>query len=157
MARLNEAKEPIPLAVHQVGSCCVSRRDAYRTDKLALPLVSQYLLHPNTPSGRYNRAQAQICAGPDTWLDGAAVDVEGCDWSSQYDGSRVHRYDPDGRLMAQYHLPARNPTMPAFGGPDMKTLFIKTARDKNSGPGGGLYALPADVAGVPGLLCDPET
>src|SRR5215468_2676162 len=51
MARLNEAKEPIPLAVHQVGSCCVSRRDAYRTDKLALPLVSQYLLDPNTPQG----------------------------------------------------------------------------------------------------------
>jgi len=68
MARLNEAKEPIPLAVHQVGSCCVSRRDAYRIAKLALPLVSQYLLDPHTPSGRYNRAQAQICAGPDTWL-----------------------------------------------------------------------------------------
>jgi sugar lactone lactonase YvrE len=50
--------------------------------------------------------------------------------------SRVHRYDPDGRLMAQYHLPARNPTMPAFGGPDMKTLFVTTARDKNGGPGG---------------------
>jgi hypothetical protein len=65
MARLNKAKEPIPLAV---GSCCVSRRDAYRTAKPALPLVPQYLLDPNTPSGRYNRAQAQICAGPDTWL-----------------------------------------------------------------------------------------
>jgi hypothetical protein len=39
MARLNKAKEPIPLAV---GSCCVSRRDAYRSAKLALPLVPQY-------------------------------------------------------------------------------------------------------------------
>jgi sugar lactone lactonase YvrE len=58
--------------------------------------------------------------------------------------------------MAQYHLPARNPTMPAFGGPDMKTLFVTTARDKNRGPGGGLYALPVDVAGVPGTLFDPE-
>ena len=89
--------------------------------------------------------------------DGAAVDVQGCYWSSQYDGSRVHRYDPHGRLMAQYHLPARNPTMAAFGGPDMKTLFVTTARDKNGGPGGALYALPVDVAGVPGTLFDPET
>ena len=135
---------------------CIATR-CVSVSQASIALGAPISLDPNTPSGRYNRAQAQICAGPDTWLDGAAVDVEGCDWSSQYDGSRVHRYDPDGRLMAQYHLPARNPTMPAFGGPDMKTLFIKTARDKNSGPGGGLYALPADVAGVPGLLCDPET
>jgi sugar lactone lactonase YvrE len=59
--------------------------------------------------------------------------------------------------MAQYQLPARNPTMPAFGGPDMKTLFVTTARDRNGGPGGGLYALPVDISGVPGTLFDPET
>lgn len=86
--------------------------------------------------------------------DGAAVDLDGCYWSSQYEGSRVHRYDPDGRLMAQFRLPARNPTMPAFGGPDRKTLFVTSARDKSGGPGGGVYALPVDVAGVPGTLFD---
>jgi sugar lactone lactonase YvrE len=89
--------------------------------------------------------------------DGAAVDEEGCYWSSQYEGSRVHRYDPDGRLMGQYPVPARNPTMPAFGGADRKTLFVTTARDKNGGPGGGVYALPVEVAGVQGTLFDPES
>lgn len=88
--------------------------------------------------------------------DGAAVDAEGCYWSSLYEGSRIRKYDPDGKVMADYHVPALNTTMPAFGGADMKTLFVTTARDKRGGPGGGLYAMPVDVAGVRGTLFDPE-
>ncbi len=88
--------------------------------------------------------------------DGAAVDMEGCYWSSLYEGSRIRRYDPDGKVMADYHVPALNTTMPAFGGTDMKTLFVTTARDKKGGPGGGLYAMPVDVAGLPGTLFDPQ-
>jgi sugar lactone lactonase YvrE len=88
--------------------------------------------------------------------DGAAVDVEGCYWSALYEGSRIRRHDPDGKVMADYHVPALNTTMPAFGGSDLKTLFVTTARDKKGGPGGGLYAMPVDVAGVPGTLFDPQ-
>jgi sugar lactone lactonase YvrE len=88
--------------------------------------------------------------------DGAAVDVEGCYWSALYEGSRIRRHDPDGKVMADYHVPALNTTMPAFGGADLKTLFVTTARDKKGGPGGGLYAMPVDVAGVPGTLFDPQ-
>jgi sugar lactone lactonase YvrE len=88
--------------------------------------------------------------------DGAAVDVEGCYWSSLYEGSRIRRYDPDGKMMADYPVPALNTTMPAFGGRDRKTLFVTTARDKKGGPGGGLYAMPVDVAGLPNPLFDPQ-
>ncbi len=87
--------------------------------------------------------------------DGAAVDVEGCYWSSLYEGGRIHRYDPDGRLMAAYPLPARKVTMPAFGGADFKTLFVTTAADEGR-EGGDLYALAADVAGLPSALFDPD-
>ena len=87
--------------------------------------------------------------------DGAAVDMEGCYWSSLYEGSRIRRYDPDGKVMADYPVPALNTTMPAFGGADMQTLFVTTAHDKKGGPGGGLYAMPVDVPGVPGTLFDP--
>lgn len=88
--------------------------------------------------------------------DGAAVDVEGCYWSSLYEGSRIRRYDPDGKVMADYPVPALNTTMPAFGGADRKTLFVTTARDKKGGPGGGLYAMPVDVAGVVSPSFDPQ-
>lgn len=88
--------------------------------------------------------------------DGAAVDVDGCYWTSLYEGSRIQRYDAAGRLIGEYPVPARNPTMPAFGGADMKTVFVTTARDKSDGGGGELYALRVDVPGIPGTLFDPE-
>ncbi len=87
--------------------------------------------------------------------DGAAVDVEGCYWSALYEGGRVCRYDPDGGLMAEYPIPARSPTMPAFGGPDLATLYVTTARHAD-GTGGGLYALDAGVAGLPSQSFDPK-
>ena len=87
--------------------------------------------------------------------DGAAVDVEGGYWSAQYEGGRIHRYDPAGRLMAAYPVPARKVTMPAFGGADMKTLYVTSAADEGR-EGGDLYALATDVAGLPSALFDPE-
>ncbi len=62
--------------------------------------------------------------------DGAAVDAEGACWVAMYEGQRLLRLAPDGRLMQTLPLPVRCPTMPCFGGPDLRTLFITTARDK---------------------------
>ena len=60
--------------------------------------------------------------------DGAAVDVEGCYWTALYEGGRIQRYAPDGRLLAEIAVPARCPTMVAFGGPDLRTLYVTSAR-----------------------------
>jgi sugar lactone lactonase YvrE len=95
--------------------------------------------------------------------DGAAVDVEGCYWTALYEGGRVQRYDPDGRLLAEYPVPVRCPTMVAFGGPEMKTLFLTSARAGRSEAelaqfpqSGGLFALDPGVAGLPKPLFDPD-
>ena len=88
--------------------------------------------------------------------DGAAVDATGCYWSSMYEGGRIQRYDPDGRLMSVHTVPERLTTMPAFGGADLKTVFVTTARDK-SGVGGNVYAMSVDVPGLPNPLFDPLT
>jgi len=87
--------------------------------------------------------------------DGAAVDQEGCYWSALYDGARVARHDPGGRLMAEYPAPTRKVTMPAFGGADLRTLYLTSARDPATGEGGDLYAMAADVAGLPPTPFDP--
>lgn len=87
--------------------------------------------------------------------DGAAVDAEGCYWTALYEGGRVQRYDPEGRLLAEWAVPVRSPTMPAFGGFDLKTLFVTTARDAG-GAGGGLYALALDVPGLPTGVFDSD-
>jgi sugar lactone lactonase YvrE len=60
--------------------------------------------------------------------DGAAVDVEGAYWVAMFEGRRLLRLAPDGRLLQEVPLPVRCPTMPCFGGPDLRTLFITTAR-----------------------------
>jgi sugar lactone lactonase YvrE len=95
--------------------------------------------------------------------DGAAVDVEGCYWTALYEGGRVQRYDPDGRLLAEYPVPLRCPTMVAFGGPRMTTLYLTSARAGRDEAelarfpqSGGLFALEAGVAGLPKSLFDPD-
>ena len=87
--------------------------------------------------------------------DGAAVDRDGCYWSALYEGSRLNRYDPTGRLIGEFPLPARCPTMPAFGGTDLKTLYVTTAKAAD-GSGGGLYALQVETAGLPHQSFDDE-
>lgn len=91
--------------------------------------------------------------------DGAAVDAEGCYWSAQYEGGRLLRISPVGEVVQVIETPALCPTMPCFGGPDLKTLFITTARHGRSAqelaqyPGAGcVWAMRVGVAGNP-----PET
>jgi sugar lactone lactonase YvrE len=88
--------------------------------------------------------------------DGAAVDAEGCYWTALFEGARIQRYSPEGRLLAEYPVPARCPTMVCFGGPDLKTLFVTSARsgrDENElkayPHSGSLFAMRVEVPGLP--------
>jgi sugar lactone lactonase YvrE len=75
--------------------------------------------------------------------DGAAVDAEGAYWVAMFEGQRLLRLAPDGRVLQQLPLPVRCPTMPCFGGADLRTLFVTTARENR----------PADeLARSPGRL-----
>ena len=61
--------------------------------------------------------------------DGAAIDSAGCYWSAQYEGARVLRYSTEGKITGIIHVPSKRVTMVAFGGADLRTLYITTARD----------------------------
>ncbi|CAO3430519.1 SMP-30/gluconolactonase/LRE family protein [Azospirillum doebereinerae] len=94
--------------------------------------------------------------------DGAAVDSEGCYWTALYEGGRVQRHAPDGTLLATHPVPARCPTMVAFGGPDLRTLYLTTASAGRPAEelgrfpqSGGVFALTVDVPGLPEPLFDP--
>jgi sugar lactone lactonase YvrE len=59
-------------------------------------------------------------------------------------------------MLAEVPTPALCPTLPCFGGPDLKTLFITTARHGRSEvelaqfPGAGcVWAMRVEVAGGP--------
>ena len=62
--------------------------------------------------------------------DGAAVDAEGAYWCALHGGGRLRRYTASGALDAELLLPVSQPTMCAFGGQALDTLYITSARDK---------------------------
>ena len=64
--------------------------------------------------------------------DGAAVDAEGAYWCAMYEGWQLLRLAPDGRVLQSIALPVRCPTMPCFGGADLRTLFVTSARHNRS-------------------------
>jgi sugar lactone lactonase YvrE len=88
--------------------------------------------------------------------DGAAVDAEGCYWCAMFEGQRLLRLSPEGELLRELRLPVRCATMPCFGGADLKTLYITTARENRPAPelqqqpwAGCVLAVEVDVPGLP--------
>lgn len=55
--------------------------------------------------------------------DGGATDIAGTYWSAGFSAQCFNRIAADGTLIDKYPVPAA-PTMPCFGGADMKTLFF---------------------------------
>ena len=60
--------------------------------------------------------------------DGAVTDADGNIWNAQWGAGRVACYAPDGAFLHAVEVPGRNSTCPAFGGPDLGTLYVTTAR-----------------------------
>lgn len=67
---------------------------------------------------------------PERKPDGAIIDAEGCLWSAQWGAARVARYSPEGAFLSSIDLPTGHTSCPAFGGPDLRTLFVTTAQQK---------------------------
>jgi sugar lactone lactonase YvrE len=59
--------------------------------------------------------------------DGLTVDAEGFVWLALWGGWGLHRFDPKGRIDSHLPLPVSHPTSCAFGGPDLRELFVTTA------------------------------
>jgi sugar lactone lactonase YvrE len=84
--------------------------------------------------------------------DGSAMDSQGYLWNCRYGGGCIVRFAPDGSAAEIIETPVKNPTTCAFGGPDLKTLYVTsaTALDINEGVlGGALFSMQVEVAGLP--------
>lgn len=88
--------------------------------------------------------------------DGACVDAQGYVWTAIFGGKRVVRYSPGGAIDRQIHLPVTNPTCACLGGPELKTLYITTARKfldeaqlQVEPWSGSVLACEVDVPGLP--------
>ncbi|WP_375597434.1 SMP-30/gluconolactonase/LRE family protein [Devosia sp. Naph2] len=88
--------------------------------------------------------------------DGAVVDSAGYLWNARWGGSCVIRYAPDGTIDRIVEVPVSQVTCPAFGGKDLRRLFLTTANKTMSAEqlaaekvAGGVFYIDVDVAGQP--------
>ena len=68
---------------------------------------------------------AAIAGGP----DGLAIDSTGHVWVALWGGGRVICLSPAGELVAEVKVPAPHTSSIAFGGSDLRDLYITTARE----------------------------
>ncbi|MES2398705.1 MAG: SMP-30/gluconolactonase/LRE family protein [Pseudomonadota bacterium] len=87
--------------------------------------------------------------------DGAAVDVQGNYYVAMFEGACVLKLSPQGEVLAEIGTPALCPTMPCFGGTDMHTLYLTTARQNRPDAelqrypeSGCVFAMQMDVPGL---------
>jgi sugar lactone lactonase YvrE len=118
------------------------------------PLIQQiwafdYDIDSGTPSNRRVFVDMnKFCGRP----DGAAVDADGCYWICANDAGLIHRFTPDGRLDRSLTVPVKKPTMCAFGGSRLDTLFVTSIRPADDHDeqslAGGVFALDPGVKGL---------
>jgi sugar lactone lactonase YvrE len=87
--------------------------------------------------------------------DGAAVDAEGNYWIAMFEGGRLLKLSPGGELLREVPLPVRCPTAVAFGGADLRTLYVTSASHGRSAAEieqypltGKVLCMKVDVAGI---------
>ena len=82
--------------------------------------------------------------------DGAACDARGVYWSAGVSAGCLNLIGPDGALVRRIDLPILAPTMPCFGGPDLRTLYVTSLTTERGGVkmAGNLHAMQVEEAGA---------
>jgi sugar lactone lactonase YvrE len=90
------------------------------------------------------------------YCDGSAIDSAGHLWNARFAGGCLIRFAPDGRVDCRVELPVTNPTSCCFGGPDLRTLYVTSARHglddgqlARNPHEGAILAVAVDVPGTP--------
>ena len=88
--------------------------------------------------------------------DGAAVDVLGNYYVAMFEGAHVLKLSPAGEVVVKIPVPVQCPTMPCFGGADLRTIYLTTARQSRSAAelqtypdSGCVFSMRVDVPGLP--------
>ena len=129
----------------------------------------KYMYYNDTPTGRIARYLYDDLTGAIQFdgiaviipegtgaPDGMTIDSNGNLWVAQWGGYGVYCYDPHtGELLSKIEVPAPNVASCAFGGENLDTLYITTARGglseevlKEYPESGSLFSCKPGVTGV---------
>lgn len=93
------------------------------------------------PDGSLSNKRSWLSFAPDEGFpDGMACDAQGHVWIAHWGGARVTERASDGRVVRSFPVPAAHTSNVCFGGPDLRDLYITTAR---------AGVPPGDLAGTP--------
>jgi sugar lactone lactonase YvrE len=149
--------------------------DNFTANGLAFSPDNRTMYWSNTPEHRIDRFDFDVTTGEITnrqqWVtfsrkvdgqpyggrpDGAAVDVEGNYWVAMYEGACVLQLSPVGKVLQRIAVPVQCPTMVCFGGDDLRTLYITSARAGRPQEerealvsAGSLFSIEVGVQGLP--------
>ena len=125
----------------------------YYTDT---PLRMIYAYDFDPASGAIENRRPFIRTPDESGLpDGLTIDSEGFIWSARWDGWKVTRYDPAGKVEREIELPVQRPTSCTFGGAELDELYITSAwtglswvKRKLQPRAGDLFRIKVDVKGL---------
>lgn len=167
--RLEKNKEPVPVIS---GIAC--------SNGMTFSMDEKTFFHTDTGLRRITRYEYCAATGeivnPRVFFqgneeqgspDGLTLDTEDHIWIAFWGASMVRRLDPNGKIVEEVPLPARQPSSVMFGGRDLSELYITTAClgavdiekgvDENGAfLGGRVYRCQTQVTGRPEWLADFE-
>ena len=106
-------------------------------------IIDKYSFESSTGEIRSRSVFRIVAEG--NFPDGATIDSEGCMWSAKWGGGQVVRYSPRGEIVDVLKLNVPQPTCVAFGGDDLRFLFVTTAREGLCQDGGEKYSNSGDM------------
>jgi sugar lactone lactonase YvrE len=144
------------------------KRDVNTSNGIVWSLDKKTMYYIDTPTGKvvaydYDNRTGDISNPRDAVAvpngmgapDGSTIDSEGMIWIAHWGGFCVARWNPKtGELLCKVELPAKHVTSCAFGGKNLDTLYITTAREglnendlKEYPLSGGLFVVKPGVKG----------
>lgn len=87
--------------------------------------IDEFEYHSDAPFGRLVRSID--VSGYGGFPDGMTLDAAGNLWVAFWAGGAVRCFSPAGELLEELRVGVRKPTSCAFGGPDLRTLYITSA------------------------------
>ncbi|HWE02338.1 MAG TPA: SMP-30/gluconolactonase/LRE family protein [Tepidisphaeraceae bacterium] len=133
-------------------------RTMYHTESFRYSIFA-YDFNPATGSLANRRAFAEIDRTLGAFPDGLCVDAEGGVWSNQVGIGRVVRYDPAGRIERRIEFPVPRAVGCTFGGDDLCTLFVTSARETMTPPqlehaplSGAAHKIARDPVSAPDMM-----
>ncbi len=120
----------------------------YATDSVPARKIYRYQFDPETDALQDKTTFVQV-PEENGLPDGLTVDAEGYIWSACWDGGKVIRYTPSGKIDFEIPIPgAKQVSSVTFGGPDYTDMYITTAggQDKhaNGENAGALFCVRSD-------------